>query len=100
MHWFLCYRGLNEKYDNDIDLELDNNDKEMFTRELDHLKEHNIKIVDSDKKQGYAIIKDYKKNDLVPALNFQPYQAQCSKKGYPCEACSNNCDSWKTCKLK
>jgi hypothetical protein len=92
---------MSESYKDNTELELTENDKESFDKELVCLMKHKFFIISKDRDLGNVIIKDYKNNmDLVPYIKYRPYQGKCVEQGYPCNLCNKKCNTWGTCDFK
>lgn len=89
-----------ELYDNDPEMDLKDKDFALFRNEVSHLQDRGIKIIDDMKNYGMVIIEDSDDLEYIPYIGIEPDLMACSKTGFPCDLCGNNCPDVKICQHK
>lgn len=96
------------EYENDVEIELDIEDKLLIKEDIKVLKDMGYKIIEDKSNYGYLLIyKDSMNTNDTDALITQinKFNAEftfeiCSKDGFPCDRCCDICKSYNSCEFK
>lgn len=86
-----------EIYEN-VDEKLTLLDLKLFENEKRYIKKCKFNIIKIVDDYGYIIIENT--NKIIPYKKINPNINLCSKNGFPCFACNDQCKSFNNCKYK